>query len=502
MTAAFPFPAAAPRWSAWQTHLAALALVAAAILALFQRDAIHIVSIWWNDATFNHCLLIAPLIGWLVWQRVPELTRLRPAAWAPALALVAVGAAAWLLGEAGGVALARHAGLVAMLQGAAVACLGKSVSRALAFPIFYALFLIPLGRELVPPLQTFTADMAMALLGLSGVPAHIEGVFITTPSGYFEVAEACAGVRFLVAMVALAALVANLCFRSWPRRLAFLAVAVIVPILANGVRAWGTIYIAHLSSIEFASGFDHVFYGWIFFAIVIALVLAAAWPFFDRAPGEPWFDPAALANGRGSPITPVAAAVLALAALPLAWSAAVASASTAPLPPTMAMPDVQGWQRLPANGRWRPRFDGADRFEIARYRDPEGREVDLAVAVFADQSEGREPVGFGQGEAEGWAWTVDAAAPPGGRAERIASHGVAREVATFYRVGDILTGSGTEVKLETMKTRLFGGPRRAVAVLVSAQAPAAGTSPRPAIDAFLGALGPVDRLADRAAGVE
>ena len=54
--------------------------------------------------------------------------------------------------------------------------------------------------------------------------------------------------------------------------------------------------------------------------------------------------------------------------------------------------------------------------------------------------------------------------------------------------------------LETMKTRLFGGPQRAVAVLVSAPAPARGVSARPAIDAFLAALGPVAPLADRAAG--
>jgi hypothetical protein len=56
------------------------------------------------------------------------------------------------------------------------------------------------------------------------------------------------------------------------------------------------------------------------------------------------------------------------------------------------------------------------------------------------------------------------------------------------------------VKLETMKARLIGGPQQAVAVLVSAPAPAAGISPRPAIDDFLRALGPVDALADRAAG--
>ncbi len=76
-----------------------------------------------------------------------------------------------------------------------------------------------------------------------------------------------------------------------------------------------------------------------------------------------------------------------------------------------------------------------------------------------------------------------------------------REALTFYRVGNLLTGSAAAVKLETMKARLFGGPQRAVAVIVSAEQPADGGSIRPALDAFLRALGPVDRLADRAAGL-
>ncbi len=55
------------------------------------------------------------------------------------------------------------------------------------------------------------------------------------------------------------------------------------------------------------------------------------------------------------------------------------------------------------------------------------------------------------------------------------------------------------MKLETMKARLLGGPQRAVAVLVSSEAPGEGASARPAIDAFLRDLGPLDRLADAAA---
>ncbi|HMG47494.1 MAG TPA: exosortase A [Allosphingosinicella sp.] len=488
--------------SGWRRHLAGLALACGLIVALFVRDAIDVAAIWWNSSTFNHCLLIPPIIGWLVWQRLPQLRQLTPAAWWPGLILVGAGALGWLMGEASGVDLARHFGLFLMLQGAVIACLGKAVARGLAFPLAYALFLVPAGEEIVPVMQTVTARIAAALLALTGVPAHLEGIFITTPTGYFEVAEACAGVKFLIAMAAFGALVANVCYRSWRRRAAFLAVALIIPVFANGVRAWGTIYIAHLTSIDFAAGFDHVVYGFIFFAIVIALILAIGWRFFDRGADDPWFDPEALQPEppRGAPLNLVIAAAIGLAVLPPAWSSAVAAAGIRPLPAAASLPEVRGWQRVPRGSGipWQPHYAGAGRVTLAHYRDARGRTIDLAIAVYVRQSEGRELVGFGQGAAapEGrWAWTADAAPPPDGRAERIASHGLERQVVSFYRVGDIVTGSGVGVKLETLKVRLLGGPQRAVAVLVSSES-------RPAIDDFLVALGPIAPLADRAAGLD
>jgi len=178
----------------WRPHLYALGFAAAAILLLFYHDAQAIVAIWWNSATFNHCLLIPFILGWLVAQRKGALAQLTPAAWWPGLLLVAAGAFGWMLGEAGAVASARHLGLIFMLQGAVIAILGKHVARGLAFPLFFALFLVPFGEELIPAMQTVTAQIASALLSVTGVPAHLEGIFITTPTGYFQVAEACAGV--------------------------------------------------------------------------------------------------------------------------------------------------------------------------------------------------------------------------------------------------------------------------------------------------------------------
>ena len=498
--------------SAWQRQLTALGVAVAALLLLFWRDANDMASIWWNSSTYNHCLFIPPIIAWLVWQRRAELVQLVPRAWLPGLALVAIGALGWLLGYAGGISLGRHGGLVLMLQGAVVTLLGKAAARGMAFPIFYALFAIPFGDEFVPPMQTVTAELAMGLLNLSGVPALLEGVFITTPAGYFEVAEACAGVKFLVAMVALGALIANVCFRSWTRRLLFLLACIAVPVLANGVRAWGTIYVAEGTSVEFASGMDHVIYGGFFFAAVMAAIIGIAWRFFDRRIGERWFEPARLQPARAAPdperrLWTAAGLTLAVALTPILWSTAIAAAGRQDAPAALLLPQVPGWSPVETTqGRpWQPHFAGADHLAVAHYRDEAGREVTLAIAWYTRQEQGRELVGFGQGAAgpdSDWAWSADAPPPPGGRAERLASHGESREVVSFYRVGDILTGSAARVKLETMKVRLIGGPQRAVAILVSAAPAATGGAPRAAIDDFVAALGPVDRLADHAAGGE
>ncbi|WP_298399420.1 exosortase A [Sphingobium sp.] len=492
----------------WRGHLTALGVVTVAVLTLFFADVRSMVSIWWYASTFGHCLFIPLLIAWLVQQRLPGLRQMAPVAWAPGLLWLGAGAFAWLLGAAAGVAMVRHGALVVMLQGAVITLLGPAVARALLFPLFYAFFMVPFGDEIVPPLQLVTARLAMLLLDLSGVPAHMEGIFITTPTGYFEVAEACSGAKFLIAMTAYGVLVCNVCFKSWSRRILFMAGALSLSVLANGVRAFATILVAHLTTVDAAVGFDHVVYGWVFFAIIMVIVMAAAWPFFDRKPGDPWFDPRTLqgdAPNRMQPTGGLAGLALAMiVAVPL-WLAATAAVAD-PLPPVLGMPQVAGWSRT-ADAQaypWKPRFDGADHLVIGRYRNAAGQMVDLAIATFDRQDEGRELVGFGQGAADPdseWVWSSPARAPADARGEQITAPGpVVRHVVSFYRVGDAtLTGSRPTVKLDTMKARLLGQDQRAVAILISAEE-AEGRPSDAAIAAFLTNLGDVQLLADRAVG--
>ncbi|GAA0300839.1 exosortase A [Sphingomonas oligophenolica] len=493
--------------AAWRRHLAVLGAVTVALLLLFRNDMAGLAAIWWTSTTFGHCLFITPVIAWLVWQRRAELAQVRPVAWWPGLALVALGGFGWLLGDAAGVALARHLGLVMMLQGAVVTILGPNVARGLLFPLCYAFFLVPFGEGLEAPLQTVTVGMIMPLLHLFGVPAQVNGVLITIPNGYFEVAEACSGAKFVIAMIAYGALVANVCFVSWWRRAIFMVVALIVPVIANGLRAFGTIYAAYLTSVERATGIDHIVYGWIFFGLVMAAVLAIGWRWFDRAPDAPVFDPEQLQvqPKRRIDLFVAAALTLAVAALFPTWSAAIAG-RVEPLPTLITLPEVPGWHRAPMSVRapWSPNYPGADHHLIGRYENGQGDAVDLAIAVYGSQHEGKELVSFGVGalrEDDVWVRVNDLPDIAGGGVMRVTAPGpVERDIVTWYRIGNLVTHDDRVVKLETLKAKLLGGLQRGVAVHVSAEV-LPGRDPRVAIEHFLQALGPIDRLADHSAGL-
>ncbi|MFM7403215.1 MAG: exosortase A [Erythrobacter sp.] len=282
--------------AAWRVPLAALAAAVAVLMLVTLRAWGAMLHQWWNIDTYNHLMLVPLIIAWLVALKEEALARLVPQPCGPGLVLVAAALALWWAGERLGINLIAQAGAVGAVQAAVVTMLGIRVSLLLALPLACVAFLVPFGDEIIPPLQHITAEIAIALTHWSGVPARIEGIHIHTPAGLFIVAEACSGVKFLIAMVTLGVLVAFTRFSRWSRRLAFLAACVIVPILANGVRAWATIYVAQFIGAERATGFDHIVYGWVFFAIIMTVLLGAAWRFVEREPDTYGWPPEEIAR--------------------------------------------------------------------------------------------------------------------------------------------------------------------------------------------------------------
>ncbi|WP_246034392.1 exosortase A [Qipengyuania marisflavi] len=299
-----------------------MAIAVAALFALTFADWREMAHQWWDIDTYSHILLIPPIIAWLVWIRRAALAAVGPRNWWLGLAWLLAGLALWLAGRSMDINTFAQAGAVIALQGAVLTTLGLRTGLLLAFPLAYAFFLVPFGDEIIPPLQTITAILATTLTQWSGIETVANGILIDTPAGLFIVAEECSGVKFLIAMVALGVLVAWSSFTSWRRRALFLLACVIVPILANGVRAWATIFIAQYIGAEAAGSFDHIIYGWVFFAIIIALVLGAAWRWFEREPEDAGWSVAEIADmpavarweGKPAAALPVLVAILAAAA--------------------------------------------------------------------------------------------------------------------------------------------------------------------------------------------
>ena len=273
-------PASRTAWlAALRPVLPAAALGLAGWAALFHAEIVAAVHVWLDSTAYSHCLFVLPIALWLAWDRrhAARGLRPRPTLW-PVLAILPFGLA-WFAAERLGLMEGRQLAALFMVEALLVALLGWRLARVFAGALAYLVFLVPFGSFLVPSLQSVTTGFVEAGLEVLGIPHVVDAFTIEVPGATFYVAEACAGLRFLIAAVAFGALYALLTYRSAGRRLAFFAAACVVPVIANGLRALGIVVAGYLIGDAEAAAADHLIYGWGFFSLVIILLTLAGLPF-------------------------------------------------------------------------------------------------------------------------------------------------------------------------------------------------------------------------------
>jgi exosortase A len=261
----------APTFS-WRHALIAIVLVELALIVLYRETAWAMVSIWQRSETFSHAFLVPPIALWLIWERHAALARVIPHP-APWLAIpLAVFAFIWLLGDLAAVNAVTQLAFVAMLVLAVPLVIGVSATRLIVFPLGFLFFAVPIGEFVMPKLMEWTAAFTVMGLRASGIPVYQEGLHFVIPSGRWSVVEACSGVRYLIASITVGTLFAYLNYQSLKRRLIFVCVAILVPIVANWARAYLIVMLGHLSGNTLAVGVDHLIYGWVFFGVVMLIM--------------------------------------------------------------------------------------------------------------------------------------------------------------------------------------------------------------------------------------
>ncbi|KEZ77861.1 exosortase A [Salinisphaera hydrothermalis] len=448
-------------------------------VVLYAETYRSLIRTWADTGTFQYAFLIFPISAVLIWARRHWLARVaarpRPIAF---IGLAALGLL-WLLGAVADINLALHITAVLIWPVMVYLFYGPRVAGVLAFALGYLLFAIPFGNFMVGPLQTVTAHLSVLALELTGVPVVMDGHFIDTPASAWHVAEACSGIKFFVATTAFGVLYAHLFYTSLRRRLVFVGCALVVPIIANALRVYFTILIGEYFGLKYATGTDHLIFGWQFFGTVLLVLFLCGWPWHQAPPKGPEPDPGVVEDGSARMRWMVPAA-LALIVLPATWYAVtglLAACDDRPGPSTLPsrLADQPALSD-DGNGHPAPPTHGLDVHLARRYGDI-ARPVQVDYLGVDAGSDGPDILDIRQGLYDAAAWHVvgmpkvvtPSTGGPGFQTLTLkAAHGDGTRVLLYsYRIGERWLSSPLHFKMWQSLDRLFGQPAPAGILVVS-----------------------------------
>lgn len=264
------------RWLPWALALAGLV----ALYAPTFRDLSQ--SIWSTDEQ-GHGPVVLLLSLWLFWRQRAALTEPGgdaghgAAAWG--WAWLALALVLHVFGRSQRILSAQTLSLIPALVALLLLLRGPRPLRAVWFPLFFLLFLVPLPAAFVEavtqPMKLAVSSVAANLLYGVGYPVARSGVILQVGPYQLLVADACAGLYTLFTLEAMGLLYLNI-VRS-PSLLRNLSLALlIVPIsfVANVIRVVALTLITYHLGDAAGQGFLHSLAGVVLFLSALLLIVA------------------------------------------------------------------------------------------------------------------------------------------------------------------------------------------------------------------------------------
>jgi len=385
--------------------LGALGALVLGVIGLTWSTWVGLVGEWQQS---SHGFLVAPIVVWLAWRALGQQPAHQsgPAWWM--LIAVALVSFLWFFFRAATVSVLEQTAATLLIWTTATAVLGWQRGRALIFPVGYLIIAIPIWDALVPVLQPLTSAAAGVACQLLGIPIFLDGNTVHIPNGVFEIEEGCAGRRYFVSAIAIAALYAHLEYRRWSSWLTLIGLAAGLAMVGNWIRVVLVIHAGHTTGMQHPWVKHHGTLGWVVFAVALIPLFAVSRRLESDMTATKVAPPHVASGDRTAPPATLAGALLA-ALVAAGWPQLVWPAPgrlEAPNAPTqqVAPAGQQGWRGpLAPDVDWRPAPPAADALFLGSYDDGETR-VMLFLALYKAQAQGREVIGYGtriQGD-EGW----------------------------------------------------------------------------------------------------
>jgi exosortase len=257
----------------WQPLVWFGALLILCYAPILYRMGVH----WATDENMGHGFFVPLVAGFVVWQRRNTLAALplRTNYWG--LVLVIWAALQSIVATLGAELFTARLAFVIALVGVVLFIGGTAWVRALAFPLFLLLFMIPIPAiiyaQLTLRLQMLASELGEVLIGWMGIPVLRAGNTLRLPSQTLDIAEACSGIRSLLSLGFLSLVYAYFMDKRVWMRWALLIATIPIAIGANGIRVALTGLLSEVNT-ELAKGLFHETEGYIVFVVALfALII-------------------------------------------------------------------------------------------------------------------------------------------------------------------------------------------------------------------------------------
>lgn len=248
------------------------------LLGIYFPILSNMVHHWSVIEDYQHGFIIVPLALWFAYERRWDLEDATiKGSWLGLIPMF-IGLASLTIGRLGTELMTMRAAFVFALIGLVLLLLGREVFKVLRFPLFFLFLMVPLPQSLVNsiafPLQLVAAKAAVWSLQEISIPALVEGNIIHLAHTELFVADACSGLRSLMALITLGVVFAHF-FKPGVVWIQCLLVATTIPIaiFVNSFRVALTGYLAHSFGHEFATGAIHDFQGVFTFGLAFLMLL-------------------------------------------------------------------------------------------------------------------------------------------------------------------------------------------------------------------------------------
>lgn len=238
-----------------------------------------LVRAWALSDDYSHGFVIIPLAAYMLWQKRETLHNAPiQQAWS-GLHFATASLLVYVIAQKGGMQTIASVSMICFLCGTVILLFGYAIFRICFFPIMILFFMIPVPGQIIAaltiPLQLIVTKASVWGASIIGIPIYHEGNVIHIPNGTFQVVQACSGLRSIMTLLTLGAVLAYLTLRSGVLRGILFILTIPIAIAINIFRVFVLIATFHFLEIDLSKGTIHTILGIAVFAIAFGLFLLA-----------------------------------------------------------------------------------------------------------------------------------------------------------------------------------------------------------------------------------